>query len=754
MKTYAYDIECIKNFFSATFVNVEDEKDVHVFYFGVGDEDFSKLKEFLNQEMVLVGYNNHSYDDPMLRLVMTYTGVKITTELYRTSSKLVDDAHREDKFIKKLRYSKDIKTKWTSIDLMRLLAFDKLGISLKQTSINLKWHKIQDMPIHHDKEIHYSDIETVLSYNLNDVLITKKLYEEVQPLLDLRKNLGKLYGINLLSASDSKMANLILEHIYSNEFRVDMTEIKKQRTIRDKVKLGECIAKFVSFQSPELNEMLDRISVTYVYNYNNYNYSEKISFANCNFVLGIGGLHSEDLPGVFVSDDKYIIQDMDVASYYPNLIINNNFYPEHLGKDFITILKKITKERIEAKRSGDKVKADGLKITINSIFGKLGFEYFWLYDSKQMLSTTLSGQLGLLMLIEDLHLNGIHVISANTDGIVCKIPRELESKYYEVAKRWESKTSLELEYTPYKKYVRRDVNAYITEKDNGGTKEKGAFMKEVDLKKSYHMPIVAKALYNHYIKNIPVKQTITECKDIMEFCISQKSGSNFSIELHTKDGIENLQKTNRFFISKNGGSMIKRDKQSNKKTGLYVGKLVTVLNEYDKEKPFEDYDVDFLFYEKEASKIIDEIEPKQTTLFDFSSLGKSSLPKADFESKAQEKEDKNKTKDLGKLGKNQLMKRLETIVKNKEIIENISPRYVYIQAFDSKKMLVQVYCFSKGKSYLIEVEKSGYKKQRIEAGNLVFCNKFIKYSPTRNSMAEFSIVQKIEDDMEKLFEYK
>ena len=183
---------------------------------------------------------------------------------------------------------------------------------------------------------------------------------------------------------------------------------------------------------------------------------------------------------------------MDVSSYYPNLIINNNFYPQHLGAGFIQVLKRITAERLAAKKAKDKVKADGLKITVNSIFGKLGSENFWLQDAKQMLSTTVTGQLGLLMLIEGLHLNGIQVISCNTDGIVCKIPRELESKYYEISHAWEKAANLELEYTEYKKYVRRDVNSYITEKKDGSTKEKGAFLKEVDLKKAYHMPIVAR----------------------------------------------------------------------------------------------------------------------------------------------------------------------------------------------------------------------------------------------------------------------
>jgi DNA polymerase elongation subunit (family B) len=163
---------------------------------------------------------------------------------------------------------------------------------------------------------------------------------------------------------------------------------------------------------------------------------------------------------------------MDVASYYPNLIINNGFYPSHLGPRFIEVLKTITKERMQAKKDGDKVKADGLKITINSIFGKLGYEYFWLFDAKQFISTTVNGQLGLLMLIEQLYLGGINVISANTDGVVCSIPRELEATYYKIAKEWEKKTGLELEFTPYKKYIRRDVNSYITEKPDGDTKEK------------------------------------------------------------------------------------------------------------------------------------------------------------------------------------------------------------------------------------------------------------------------------------------
>ena len=748
---YAYDIESFNNLFTATFVNVEDEDNKYVFYAGLGKEDCPELRKFLKQDMVLVGYNCKSYDDPMLRYFMAYKGEKLAEDLHKLSSRLVDENTRQEKDILALRYPRNVYYAWNSIDLMTMLAFDKLGISLKQVAINLKWHKIQDLPLAHSVSVHSSELDTVLSYNLNDVLITKRLYETTKPLRELRNELTKLYHVDLTSASDSKIANLILEYIYENELKKDIRSIKDMRTHREKVLLGNCVAKFGHFESPELVELLQRIKSTYVYKYNNYKYSEKIYYANCIFALGVGGLHSEDAPGVFVTDNEYIIRDMDVASYYPNLIINNNFYPQHLGIDFIKVLKKITEDRIEAKKSGDKVKADGLKITVNSIFGKLGFEYFWLLDAKQMLSTTLSGQVGLLMLIEDLHSAGIHVISSNTDGIVCKIPRVLEDKYFEIAKNWEQETNLQLEFTDYKKYVRRDVNSYITEKADGYTKEKGAFLKEVDLKKAYHMPIVAQALYGYFIKGIPVKQTLEKSNDIMDFCISQKSANTFGIELHTIKGIEELQKTNRFFITKKGGALIKRS--GSKRIGLYVGRQVGILNEYDPKIPFKKYAVDYSFYEKEVMKIIDAIEPKQMTMFDMAEIGRGKITKAELSSVVPEIEKEKEVitiKELNKLGTNQFIKRIEGIVKEKWTVDNISPRYVYIEEFIQKSKRGRIYSLAKGKSVDVEFDAKTLKEVRLQAGQLLYCIKF-KRQEGGVKLVELKIVNKIEEGTDMLF---
>jgi hypothetical protein len=750
MINYAYDIECFKNLFTATFVNVDDEKDTHVFFVGFGNETCTSIKDFLTQEMTLIGYNNHSYDDPMLRFLMSYNGEKLTAELYNLTGELLNDSYKNDKKILSLRYPRNKIDSWKSIDLMRILAFDKLGISLKQTGINLKWYKIQDIPIDPSSTVSQNQLQSVLDYNLNDVLITKRLYEEIAPIRELRVDLSKLYSIDLTSASDSRMANMILENIYANELKMDIRTVRTMRTLRDKVLLGDCIAKFVKFESPQLQEMLKDFSLDYVYNYNDYRYKKVVYYANCIFTLGVGGLHTEDTPGVFTTDENYLIQDMDVASYYPNLIINNNFYPQHLGPQFIQVLKRITAERLQAKKDKNRVKADGLKITVNSIFGKMGSEHFWLYDPKAFLSTTVSGQMGLLMLVESMYLNGIEVISCNTDGVVCRIDRNLLDKYYEIAHAWEKATNLELEFTPYKKYVRRDVNSYITEKEDGDTKEKGAFLKEVDLKKSYHMPIVAKALHAYFIKDIPVRKTIEDCKDIMEFCISQKSGKNFTIELHTGQKVEHLQKTNRFFISTKGGILLKKADNTNKRIVFHVGKQVRVINDYDSLLPFDSYHVDLSFYEKEAMKTINEIEPLQLTLFEMSFQDSGKKTKIEMPiSEAPVQEQRNDISTINKLGKNQLLKRIETIVENGEKVEALSPRYVYVIAFEARSMNALLYCLSKGTRVRIMIDKQAYKKAKIEVGQILYCTKFDKRT-MGNVVTEYKITEKLEEIADKL----
>ncbi len=89
------------------------------------------------------------------------------------------------------------------------------------------------------------------------------------------------------------------------------------------------------------------------------------------------------------------------------------------------------------------------------------FPNHWLYDPLCALRITINGQLYLLMLVEALVKNGFKVISANTDGLITLVPKVRSELYKNICSEWEKKTNFDLEYTYYKKYIRRDVNICV-----------------------------------------------------------------------------------------------------------------------------------------------------------------------------------------------------------------------------------------------------------------------------------------------------
>ena len=51
------------------------------------------------------------------------------------------------------------------------------------------------------------------------------------------------------------------------------------------------------------------------------------------------------------------------------MIIEHGFYPPHLGKEFLEVYGQIKKERVEAKRNGNKIKDATLKLALNGLSG-------------------------------------------------------------------------------------------------------------------------------------------------------------------------------------------------------------------------------------------------------------------------------------------------------------------------------------------------------------------------------------------------
>jgi len=301
-------------------------------------------------------------------------------------------------------------------------------------------------------------------------------------------------------------------------------------------------------------------------------------------------------------------------------MLKYGLHPKHVDPVFLKVLRSITDKRLKAKATGDKLTADTLKISINSIYGLLGSDYFWLKDDKTMYSVTINGQLLLLGVIEFLEgVGDVTCIYSNTDGATFKVKRELLDEVISRVEAITENLGIELEHERFKKMIVKNVNNFLMIKSDGKIKVKGSFLYQQDITKGFKHPIIQKALYEYYINDTPVAETIENEKDIMQFCIAQRTGSQFKTYYRTLDGMTQVQKTNRYFVSTKSGSLVKikeNEDGSLQENQAVANENVYLLNDYDESKL--DYYLSLVkrsYYIKEANKIINSFIKIQYELF-------------------------------------------------------------------------------------------------------------------------------------------
>jgi len=242
----------------------------------------------------------------------------------------------------------------------------------------------------------------------------------------------------------------------------------------------------------------------------------KIAIGNAQYQMGIGGLHSQETCQKIETTDDIVIADYDVASFYPNIILQQKMFPPGVGEVFLSIYQSIVDRRLAAKRSGDKVTADSLKITLNGTFGKLGSKYSFLYAPQQLIQVTITGQLALLYLIEMLDAVGVTCKSANTDGIVLQYEKSKEMVVADIMSHWMQQTGYELERTDYRLLAARDVNNYVAVTIDGKVKRKGVFA-PAGLMKNPDREIIYDAIAEHIAKGTDIGDYIRACTDLRKF---------------------------------------------------------------------------------------------------------------------------------------------------------------------------------------------------------------------------------------------
>lgn len=643
--------------------------------FSIFEDDDSELYPLLNwlqYEADYFGYNNNKYDRLMLSALLMYYNQfdkpsKLIEFLYDTSQRIIrnsdNDVLWQDNFTNMLMKNR---LNFRDLDLFQIFRLDHFHKSLKQTSINIKWYNLLEyhMPPISELDVDYyyrltenrglsieqlnrlycNSFERYLhpawkkemeEYNDNDVFICCELVRMNQEEIRLRYMISKEYEINVLSASRSTIADKVIVKLYSKFTGLHPKRFIDTKTIRRKIEVSEILSDKIQFLSPQLNDLLQSLR-SLVLRGEKGEFERTFTYAGTSYTLATGGLHSNEIPAIYVADDKQTIVDRDVTSYYPNLIRSLKVCQKHLNpKAWFRIADTIVDERTEHKHlAKDKslslilqikhfTAAACLKIVANAgIFGKMGSEKSFLCDKKAMYKVTINGQLFLLMLIERLEDAGIHVISANTDGIVTIVPKGLEETADNICHWWEKHLGLELEFTSYSKYITEGVNSYLTVKTDGKKKFKGRMNPKMyleDLSKGYNSPIVAKAVTEYFINGTPVMETLRNSKSILDFCRTQNVNRKYYIEYtHVVDHkmvVEEVQRNTRFYVSLTGGSLMKveilgwdeNNQPKLKKSSLCAGQRVTVCNLVE-DKDISELNINYLYYYNECMAIIEPIE--------------------------------------------------------------------------------------------------------------------------------------------------
>lgn len=494
-----YDFEVFEKDWLVVMISVDLDKKTQKEYIICNNEE--ELKTFYenNKNDIWIGYNSKNYDQYILKGILCGFNPKEISDYIIVKGKHGWEFSHLLSKIQVINY-----------DIIELndggLKFleASMGNDIKETSV----------PFNIKRKLTDEEIEETKKYCEHDVKQTIEVFVQRANGLSAQIELVNLacrdteFDSRLISKSKPQLSAKILgaefkEH--NDEFDFDFPntlEIKKYTEVLDFYKNPEnkCYKRKIEGRKTQEN-------VQFI-----------IDVAGVKHQFGYGGVHGA-IPKY--QGEGYFL-NMDVASLYPSLMIEYNLHSRNMRNP--NKFKEIYEERLALKKAKNPLQSV-LKLVLNSTYGVMKDRNNALYDPLQANRVCVYGQLLLLDLIEKLE-PYCEIIQSNTDGVLVKLPSKSKEKVYAVCKEWQDRTRLKLEFEDFVKVFQKDVNNYVLVKENGEHKAKGAYVKNLN-SLNYNLPIVNRAILNYLVSQIPVEETIKQCKLLKEFQFIVKISNKF-----------------------------------------------------------------------------------------------------------------------------------------------------------------------------------------------------------------------------------
>jgi len=523
-----FDTEVFKHNSMVVFKDIEG-KTVRVFSSsldGLGDlfdqglikeEGYQNLEDYITGK-TLVGYNNYGYDDYILWAMCKGSDHEL---IKQWNDSIINKGSTVN--MKKIQCCK-------TLDAMQQI--DVSRPSLKKIEGNMG----------------VSIVESKVDFDIDRKLTPQENYEtfkyceyDVEQLVRIYKLRGEYFE------SKKAIVKMLPEDYHDKAYKWNTTSIIGQLLKHDKRMPGRRLVddSLLKVVPNDVKNMWLELDTTQDYKFKQkkvviQEYGNTIEF-------GWGGLHGAP-EGVFEARD---VRLLDVASMYPNILINFNGLGEKT-KDY----KEILDYRLQLKHEGKKKEQAPYKLILNSTYGLLNSEYSAINQPNLAYSICMFGQTALYALVGFLDMAGCKVFNINTDGVAF-IP-DKKGAYKEYIKPWEEYYRLTLEEDRFDYWIQTDVNNYIAVTPDGKIKTKGGDVNNyIDFEsggRNYYFNnantrIIQKAIVEKIVNGKTPSDTIWENRkrpELFQYVLT--AGSTYK-GTYDSNG-ERLQNVNRVFAGK------------------------------------------------------------------------------------------------------------------------------------------------------------------------------------------------------------
>ena len=528
MKWYTYDVEVFSHDF---IIGFKDKETGEYYHF---HNDVEGLQDFVTNA-IYCGFNTKNYDSHIKKAIIN----DFSPEEVKAVNDWIISGNQgwQCPLLDGVYYT------FNNVDIMDDM---QMGLSLKAIEGHLGMNiEETEVDFNIDRPLTKEEVELVIKYNKADLDATERVTTIRKDYLNNKIYLGGMKGISptkALAMTNAKLCAAYLDARRTVEYN-DEREYKYPENLRRE------------YIPQEVFDFFDRLYDKSIPDDELFKSKLNIVVGDCPVTLGFGGIHGAIPFHREEEKDNRLIRNYDVASYYPHLMVYYGYTSRNIPDP--KIYANMLKERMKAKKSGDMATANALKLVANTTYGAMLNKYNDLYDPLMGRSVCITGQLFLLELSQHLikECSTLRIVQLNTDGIMISFDNSEYEKVLSITKEWEQRTRFELEEDKIKRIVQKDVNNYVEIPYKGKPKIKGGYLVRGiapagAFNINNNMTIVAKAIVEYFVNDIPVEETINNCNDIFEFQIIAKAGAKYKEAYHLIDGVKvPVQKVNRIYAT-------------------------------------------------------------------------------------------------------------------------------------------------------------------------------------------------------------